>query len=199
MSTYNTVLSANNTDLQSILDTINSLPNAGSGDPVLQDKIVTPSISQQAIAADSGYDGLGTVTIEGDSDLVAGNIKSGINIFGVAGTYTGDSSSGSVGTCTVKIDVTAGSGMLSQIAYTKVVDGEIDIGVLTAKTDAISTSVEITDCLCSSVISVSHNSSGNYTGVTPDGCEAKKIATGFIGIISPTTNGAVGTVSLELY
>ena len=86
-----------------------------------QNKTVTPTTSQQSITADSGYTGLGTVTVNaiqtetksvtpgasaqtvtpssgkyltsvsvaGDSDLVSGNIKSGIDIFGVTGTYSG--------------------------------------------------------------------------------------------------------------
>ena len=159
---YNSILQSNNTDLQAILTTINELPNAGGGDPVLQDKTVTPTTSQQTITADSNYDGLskvtvnamptatqatpaitvnasglitatatqtagyvtagsksatkqlafqaaktitpttasqiavssgyytgGSVTVAGDSNLVAGNIKSGVSIFGVNGTYVG--------------------------------------------------------------------------------------------------------------
>jgi hypothetical protein len=157
---YNTTLQSNNTDLQAILSTINTLPNAG-GDPVLQDKTVTPTTSKQTITADSGYDGLdtvivnamptatqatpsitvssaglitasstqsagyvasgtksatkqlttqaaqtitpgtsnktiasgryltGTQTIKGDANLVAGNIKQGVTIFGVTGTHAG--------------------------------------------------------------------------------------------------------------
>ena len=59
-------------------------------DPSLQDKTVSPSSSTQYITADSGYDGLDTVTVYGDSDLVAGNIKSGVNIFDVEGSFTDD-------------------------------------------------------------------------------------------------------------
>ena len=47
----------------------------------------TPGTSNQTIA--SGQYLSGTQTIKGDSNLVAGNIKSGVSIFGVAGTYTG--------------------------------------------------------------------------------------------------------------
>ena len=53
-----------------------------------QNKTVTPSKNQQSITADNGYTGLGTVTISGDNDLIASNIKSGVEIFGVTGTYT---------------------------------------------------------------------------------------------------------------
>ena len=63
----------------------------GGGTPSLQAKTATPSASQQVITADAGYDGLSQVTVSGDSDLIAGNIKSGVNIFGVTGSYTGPS------------------------------------------------------------------------------------------------------------
>lgn len=48
---------------------------------------ITPSTSNQTIA--SGTYLTGTQTIAGDTDLVAGNIKSGVSIFGVTGTYSG--------------------------------------------------------------------------------------------------------------
>ena len=56
---------------------------------VRQAKICTPSASQQEITYDAGYYGLSKVTVSGDSNLTAGNIKSGVSIFGVTGTYAG--------------------------------------------------------------------------------------------------------------
>lgn len=164
---YREIFESNNVDLQTILNKVNELPEASSGsaDPVLQEKIVSPSTSSQSITADSGYDGLskvtvnaiptatqatpsisvssgglittsstqsegyvtagtksatkqltvqaaqtiipgtsnktiasgryltGTQTIKGDSNLKAENIKSGVSIFGVSGSYSGDGSS----------------------------------------------------------------------------------------------------------
>lgn len=51
-------------------------------------KTVTPTTSNQT-AVSSGRYTTGAVTVAGDSDLVAGNIKSGVSIFGVTGTYEG--------------------------------------------------------------------------------------------------------------
>lgn len=51
---------------------------------------ITPGTTNQTIA--SGTYLTGTQTIAGDADLVASNIKSGVNIFGVAGTYSGGAS-----------------------------------------------------------------------------------------------------------
>ena len=53
---------------------------------------ITPGTSDKTIA--SGRYLVGTQTIKGDANLVAGNIKSGVSIFGVAGTYEGGGGSG---------------------------------------------------------------------------------------------------------
>lgn len=49
---------------------------------------ITPGIAAKTIAA--GRYLTGAQTIQGDPDLVPGNIKSGVNIFGVTGTYAGN-------------------------------------------------------------------------------------------------------------
>ena len=60
-------------------------------EPVLQNKSVEPSTGKQIITADSGYDGLGQVTVNEvtskiDSNIKADNIKQGVSILGVQGT-----------------------------------------------------------------------------------------------------------------
>lgn len=56
-----------------------------------QAKTVTPSALQQIVTPDTDKL-LNKVTVAGDSDLVAGNIKKGVNLFGVNGTF--DNSTG---------------------------------------------------------------------------------------------------------
>ena len=57
-------------------------------------KTITPSTASQ-IAVSSGYYTGGNITVAGDSNLVASNIKSGTSIFGVNGTYEGSGGSSS--------------------------------------------------------------------------------------------------------
>lgn len=67
----------------------------GSGVTKKSAATYTPSTSNQTIAASQYLSG--AQTIKGDANLVAGNIKSGVSIFGVTGTYTGGGSSGGSG------------------------------------------------------------------------------------------------------
>ena len=61
--------------------------------PTTQNVEVTPTTELQTITADSGKV-LGTVKVKGvtaaiDANIVAGNIKSGVTILGVTGSYSG--------------------------------------------------------------------------------------------------------------
>ena len=60
------------------------------GKTILQEKEVTPSQSEQIVKPDTGYDGLSSVKVSGDADLKAENIKYGVSVFNVMGTYVGE-------------------------------------------------------------------------------------------------------------
>lgn len=62
--------------------------------PTTQNVEVTPTTEEQTVTADSGKV-LGTVTVKAvtaaiDANIVAGNIKDGVTILGVTGSYSGE-------------------------------------------------------------------------------------------------------------
>jgi len=62
--------------------------------PSLQDKTVAPKTTEQIVHADEAYDGLDEVTVSAvtssiDNNIQAANIKKGVTILGVVGTYGG--------------------------------------------------------------------------------------------------------------
>lgn len=77
--------------------TVNAISSTYIGSDVTKKNAATyiPKTTDQSIA--SGQYLSGTQTIKGDANLVAGNIKSGVNIFGVTGTYAAGGSSGGSG------------------------------------------------------------------------------------------------------
>lgn len=55
--------------------------------PVKEATTITPTTADQTVAAGTHLTGI--LTIKGDPNLLAENIKSGVTIFGIEGTYTG--------------------------------------------------------------------------------------------------------------
>lgn len=86
-------------------------------------KTVTPTTSNQTAVASGRYT-TGAITVKGDANLKADNIKSGVSIFGVAGTYEGSgggSGGGSVETCTVTFSCPGDSNLV----FNYVENGEV--------------------------------------------------------------------------
>lgn len=109
----------------------------GSGN--YQTKTVTPSTSDQNITADAGYDALKKVVIEGDADLIASNIKSGVSIFGVTGSYDGGggltllgtSPLGSLSTSSTSASDTGKSFTINSVTDYDVLVVDISVGTVT--------------------------------------------------------------------
>lgn len=74
--------------------TIASIPAAVAsiaGGAELKEVTITPNGQQIVALPEEGYDGFSKVTVSGDANLVAANIKAGVTIYGVTGTMSGGS------------------------------------------------------------------------------------------------------------
>lgn len=112
---------------------------------------ITPGTADKTIA--SGKYLTGAQTIKGDANLLPANIKSGVSIFGVAGTLeagSGGSSGGSLETCTVSIN---DGGLTYAILYTALRNGQVE-GVALFHSDFTHGCIEttLTDIVKGSVI-----------------------------------------------
>lgn len=94
--------------------TVNAIPNTYVRPAATQAATTyTPTTERQIISA--GTYCTGQQTIEGDVDLVAGNIKSGADIFGVRGTYTSDATATADNILDGKIAYALGSQIIGTI------------------------------------------------------------------------------------
>lgn len=97
---------------------INSISTGGGGTTINNQSLtVTPSESQQSFNIQSPYTGYNPVTVKGDANLIAGNIKSGVTIFGITGTYE---ASGGGQTSSINIQIAAGGNRVSTTSYSAV-------------------------------------------------------------------------------
>jgi len=76
-------------DLSEVPGAIDGLETAA--EPKLQELYATPTGTEFTRMPDVSYDGFSKVIVAGDSNLVEGNIKKGVSIYGKTGTYEGSS------------------------------------------------------------------------------------------------------------
>ena len=132
-------LENNTTKLQNLLQKAQNLPNAGSGELMLQEKSVSPSTSTQTVTPDVNYNGLSKVTV----NAIPSEYE---NVGAETSAYTtelseleaqisalesalegkasgGGSSSGGLETCTVRIIDPLWSAN-AMIYFVSIIDGE---------------------------------------------------------------------------
>lgn len=118
---------------------------------------ITPGTTNKTIA--SGRYLTGAQTIKGDSNLVAGNIKSGVSIFGVAGTFEGSGGggggggSGSVETCTVTF--ISGITPPDKVSYSSLdIDGAITSNIATFVESGYEYTAVLNNVVCGSALTL---------------------------------------------
>lgn len=87
----------------------------GSGITKKTAQTYTPTTSNQTISA--GQYLSGAQTIQGDTDLVAENIKAGVNIFNVTGTFTSDATASASDILSSKTAYVNGSKITGTVVY----------------------------------------------------------------------------------
>ena len=88
-----TVTAPENLSAANIKSGVNIAGVTGTYAAALQTKVTTPTAFPTVVNVDSGYDGMTKVTVNAPSNLSSGNIRNGVSIAGITGTYTGESPS----------------------------------------------------------------------------------------------------------
>lgn len=166
----------------------------------------TPTTSNQTIAAGTYCSGV--QTIKGDSNLVAGNIKKGVSIFGVAGNFEGSGGSGgggSVDTCTIDVVVNNAGALVSAVVM-RFIDGKFVCQTFDSHRVGYGEDNQIiTDVVCGSLVAlrdpdwicyqVTHSENMAAIMDAPGRWEMNEVA--FCMLQAPLEAGATGTVTFE--
>lgn len=132
-------------------------------------KTVTPTTSDLT-AVESGMYTTGAITVKGDANLIAGNIKKGVSIFGVTGTHEGGAS---IATCNITVTISDSVGYIG-VTATTFAEGAVG----TFAQNKSSGTFTINNVVCGSIISV--------------------ICNGYFSISTSMTQSTVGSTSIYL-
>lgn len=163
---------------------------------------ITPGTADKTIA--SGRYLTGTQTIKGDPNLVAGNIKSGVSIFGVAGSYEGSGSpgGGSVETCSIRLICnTSDVYGYSYLAYR---DGQFVPVFVTYYQNGAQSKIDVTlpDVICGGYIYVTVSIMYAFldTSINGEATTQKEYLTSAVQPVllvhAPSTAGSTSTVTI---
>lgn len=91
----------------------------------LEDRTVIPTAAEQVIEHGKGFDGLGVITVVGDENFLAKNIKLGVTIWGIEGRAAGGVIGKAVGYIPPVYQGTARSGLFGGDLFTSTASGSV--------------------------------------------------------------------------
>ena len=166
---------------------------------VLDSSTVNPSTN--TIIVTSTVDGLSSVTVNAvnhaiDSNITAGNIREGVEILGVEGTYAGTNQSKTVDSSTASQDITPDNG------YTGLSKVTVNPYVLDSKTVDCSTGQQVitsdVDGLSSVTVNAAKLQGRSYTPQRGDNTIYPNASNGYIGFSKVTIYGVTAAIDSDI-